>query len=222
MTERVVRVLLVDDQELVRTGLRGILRPRFGFEIVGELDSGEGIVEAVAPLRPHVVVMDVRMPRVDGVTATTPAGRPARRAAGARADDLRGRGDPRRRAACRRRGLPAQGRARRRPAARRPGGRSGRLLARPDGVTGRVLAAYREGTTPAWPAPSSPCSPPGTRGARPDRAGLNNTEIATALMLGGGDDQDPHRASLRQAQPPGPGGRRDLRLQPRPRATGPR
>jgi len=65
-----VRVLLVDDQELVRTGLRGILRPRFGFDVVGELDSGEGVVEAVARLRPHVVVMDVRMPTVDGVTAT--------------------------------------------------------------------------------------------------------------------------------------------------------
>ena len=39
----VVRVLVVDDQELVRTGLRGILRSRFGFEIVGELSSGEGV-----------------------------------------------------------------------------------------------------------------------------------------------------------------------------------
>ncbi|MBS4753852.1 response regulator transcription factor [Nocardioides sp. zg-ZUI104] len=70
MTQEVVRVLLVDDQELVRTGLRGILRSRFGFEIVGELASGEGIVDAVASLRPDVVVMDVRMPRVDGVAAT--------------------------------------------------------------------------------------------------------------------------------------------------------
>ena len=66
----VVRVLLVDDQELIRTGLRGILRSRFGFEIVGELSSGEGVVEAVGGLEPDVVVMDVRMPKVDGVTAT--------------------------------------------------------------------------------------------------------------------------------------------------------
>ncbi|MCH1867938.1 response regulator transcription factor [Nocardioides sp. CFH 31398] len=65
------RVLLVDDQELVRTGLRGILRPRFGFEIVGELESGAGVVDAVASLVPDVVVMDVRMPGVDGVQATT-------------------------------------------------------------------------------------------------------------------------------------------------------
>jgi DNA-binding NarL/FixJ family response regulator len=65
-----IRVLLVDDQELVRTGLRGILRGQFGFDIVGECaDGGEvgAVVEAVAP---DVVLMDVRMPFVDGVQAT--------------------------------------------------------------------------------------------------------------------------------------------------------
>lgn len=65
-----VRVLLVDDQELIRAGLRGILRPRFGFEVVGELPDGTGVVDAVRRCRPDVVVMDVRMPLVDGVTAT--------------------------------------------------------------------------------------------------------------------------------------------------------
>jgi len=68
--ETTVRVLLVDDQELVRTGLRGILRARFGFDIVGELPDGRGVVEAVTELAPDVVVMDVRMPHVDGVDAT--------------------------------------------------------------------------------------------------------------------------------------------------------
>src|SRR5690625_3773128 len=66
----VVRVLLVDDQELIRTGLRGILRERFGFQIVGELTDGAGVVDAVADLTPDVVLMDVRMPGVDGVSAT--------------------------------------------------------------------------------------------------------------------------------------------------------
>jgi DNA-binding NarL/FixJ family response regulator len=65
-----IRVLLVDDQELIRAGLRGILRARFGFEIVGELDDGVGVAAAVEQLRPDVVLMDVRMPGVDGVTAT--------------------------------------------------------------------------------------------------------------------------------------------------------
>jgi DNA-binding NarL/FixJ family response regulator len=66
----VIRLLLVDDQELVRAGLRGILRERFGFEIVGELGDGIGVVAAVGRAEPDVVLMDVRMPDVDGVTAT--------------------------------------------------------------------------------------------------------------------------------------------------------
>jgi DNA-binding NarL/FixJ family response regulator len=66
-----IRVLLVDDQELVRTGLRGILRPQFGFEIAGELPDGSRVTEAVDALSPDVVLMDVRMPVVDGVQATS-------------------------------------------------------------------------------------------------------------------------------------------------------
>ena len=65
-----IRVLLVDDQPLVRAGLRRILRPRAGFEVVGECDDGDQVEEAVAATRPDVVVMDVRMKRVDGAEAT--------------------------------------------------------------------------------------------------------------------------------------------------------
>ncbi len=65
-----VRVLIVDDQDLVRAGLRGILRARFGFEIVAECADGSTVPAAVATSRPDVVLMDVRMPVVDGVTAT--------------------------------------------------------------------------------------------------------------------------------------------------------
>ncbi|MGH9126098.1 MAG: response regulator transcription factor [Acidimicrobiales bacterium] len=65
-----MKVLLVDDQELVRAGLRGILRSQFGFEIVGECADGGEVAAAVARSQPNVVLMDVRMPRVDGVTAT--------------------------------------------------------------------------------------------------------------------------------------------------------
>jgi DNA-binding NarL/FixJ family response regulator len=64
------RVLIVDDQELVRAGLRGILRERYGFDIVGECSDGSGVPAAVATLRPDIVLMDVRMPGVDGVRAT--------------------------------------------------------------------------------------------------------------------------------------------------------
>jgi DNA-binding NarL/FixJ family response regulator len=66
----VIKVLLVDDQELVRAGLRGILRTRFGFDIVGECADGTTVTAAVSSLAPDVVLMDVRMPLVDGVQAT--------------------------------------------------------------------------------------------------------------------------------------------------------
>ncbi|MYR05560.1 response regulator [Gordonia sp. SID5947] len=65
-----IRVLLVDDQELVRTGLRRILRVRDGFDIVGECDDGRDVVEMVAACEPDVILMDLRMRHVDGITAT--------------------------------------------------------------------------------------------------------------------------------------------------------
>ncbi len=65
-----IRVLLVDDQELIRTGLRGILRASFGFDVVGECADGGEVPTAVAALAPDVVLMDVRMPFTDGVQAT--------------------------------------------------------------------------------------------------------------------------------------------------------
>jgi DNA-binding NarL/FixJ family response regulator len=65
-----IRVLLVDDQPLARAGLRRILRTRAGFEVVGECEDGDQVVRAVAAVRPDVVVMDVRMKRVDGGEAT--------------------------------------------------------------------------------------------------------------------------------------------------------
>jgi DNA-binding NarL/FixJ family response regulator len=66
----VIRVLVVDDQELVRAGLRGILRSEFGFDVVGECAHGGEVIGAVESLTPDVVLMDVRMPLVDGVRAT--------------------------------------------------------------------------------------------------------------------------------------------------------
>ena len=65
-----IRVLIVDDQDLVRAGLRGILRRELGFQVVGECADGAALPAAVQGTAPHVVLMDARMPGVDGITAT--------------------------------------------------------------------------------------------------------------------------------------------------------
>jgi DNA-binding NarL/FixJ family response regulator len=65
-----VRVLLVDDQPLLRTGFRLILASEPDLEVVGEAADGETALAQVKALRPDVVLMDIRMPRMDGVEAT--------------------------------------------------------------------------------------------------------------------------------------------------------
>ena len=65
-----IRVLLADDQVLVRTGLRTILEDAGGFDIVGEAGDGSEAVARSAELHPDVVLMDVRMPNLDGIEAT--------------------------------------------------------------------------------------------------------------------------------------------------------
>jgi DNA-binding NarL/FixJ family response regulator len=65
-----VRVLLVDDQALVRSGFRLILETREDLEVVGEAEDGREAVELARRLSPDVILMDVRMPNVDGVEAT--------------------------------------------------------------------------------------------------------------------------------------------------------
>jgi DNA-binding NarL/FixJ family response regulator len=65
-----IRVLLVDDQQLVRTGFRMILADEEGIEVVGEAANGDEALRTAADLGPDVVVMDIRMPVMDGVEAT--------------------------------------------------------------------------------------------------------------------------------------------------------
>jgi len=66
----VTGVLIVDDDELIRAGLRAILDAEPDLEVVGEAASGAEAVALTARLRPDVVLMDLRMPGTDGVTAT--------------------------------------------------------------------------------------------------------------------------------------------------------
>ncbi len=70
MTGPAIGVLLVDDEELVRAGLRAILDAEPDIEVLGEVSDGSRVPGAVRGLRPDVVLMDVRMPEIDGITAT--------------------------------------------------------------------------------------------------------------------------------------------------------
>jgi DNA-binding NarL/FixJ family response regulator len=66
----VIRVVVVDDQELMRVGFRMVLGAQEDMEVVGEAGNGEEAVKLAEELRPDVVLMDVRMPVLDGVEAT--------------------------------------------------------------------------------------------------------------------------------------------------------
>jgi DNA-binding NarL/FixJ family response regulator len=66
----VIRILIADDQELVRTGFRVVLDAEPDFEVVGEAADGLAAVQAADALRPDVFLMDIRMPNLDGIEAT--------------------------------------------------------------------------------------------------------------------------------------------------------
>ena len=68
--ERVIRVLLADDQELVRTGFRVILEAEGDIEVVAEAGNGNEAIRQAAFAKPDVMLMDIRMPELDGLAAT--------------------------------------------------------------------------------------------------------------------------------------------------------
>src|SRR4028118_1331164 len=70
MTDSKIRLLLVDDQMIIRQGLKSLLEAKPDLEVAGEAENGEQAISQVKALQPDVVLMDVRMPIMDGVAAT--------------------------------------------------------------------------------------------------------------------------------------------------------
>ena len=70
MNEPAVRVLLVDDDDLMRAGLKAVLSSDDGIDVVGEAANGRAAIASVRAHRPDLVLMDVRMPDLDGIAAT--------------------------------------------------------------------------------------------------------------------------------------------------------
>jgi len=66
-----VRILIVDDHDIVRQGVRSILRARSGWEVCGEAENGIEALQKIADLKPDVVVLDISMPRKDGLAVAT-------------------------------------------------------------------------------------------------------------------------------------------------------
>ena len=65
-----IRLLLVDDENLIRRGLKALLKLEQDLEIVGEADNGQTAIDSIPTLKPDVILMDIRMPIMDGVAAT--------------------------------------------------------------------------------------------------------------------------------------------------------
>ena len=149
-----IGIVVADDHEMVRTGFAALLATQPDFTVVGTAADGAEAVRVCREQRPDVVLMDVRMPGMDGIEATRQLAGAGERAADPDPDHVRPRRVRLRRAARRGERLPAQGRHRRAALRRGPGGRGRRRAAR----AGRHPPAHRRvrpAAAAATPAPAA-------------------------------------------------------------------
>ena len=155
-----VRVVVADDHPMYRYGLTAILEQREEVEVVASVGDGEALMAAVAEHAPDVVVTDLSMPDLDGVTACRRLAGAAAGGCDSGADHARGRRARVRRAPGRRARLPRQGRGRRGDRARRAGGgRRRRGVRRLRGPADRRLLRRRRAADSAESAPSRTSRP---------------------------------------------------------------
>ena len=215
-----IRVLLVDDQALLRTGFRMILEAQPDIEVVGEAVDGADAVRQVAALRPDVVLMDVRMPVMDGVEATAAIAAGGGDRAGARSSPPSTststpspRCGPAPAASCSRTCRPPSWPAR---SGRSPPATPSSHRGSPAGCsTGSRCTRPGAGGERRPGAGAGGAHRPRARGLRRGGAGADQRRDRRAAGPVGGDGEDAHRPGAGQAGAARPGAGGGLRLRAR-------
>ena len=198
-----IRVFLVDDQALVRAGTRLVVDSQPDMEVVGEAGDGREALEALGVTSADVVLMDVRMPRLDGVGAVElpPRARRRRRAARRRPHDLRPRRVRLRGAPRGRERVPAQGRRARGAPRRDPRGRERRRGHRAERDAGACSSRSRTGCRARRRTRASTSSRTRERAVLLEvTRGASERRGRRCPLHGRGDGEDPRRAPARQAR----------------------